>query len=61
MGAGTADILRMLLLQFSAPVLWASLLAWPVSALLLNRWLEGFAAHVDLSPLTFVGAEPLPL
>jgi putative ABC transport system permease protein len=61
MGAGTADILRMLLWQFSRPILWATLLACPVSGVLLNRWLEGFADHVDLSPLTFVAAAALAL
>lgn len=61
LGAGTADILRMLLWQFSTPIIWANLLAWPVSALLLKRWLEGFAAHVNLSPLTFVAAGALTL
>ena len=61
MGAGTKDIVRMLLWQFSKPILWANLLAWPVSALLLMRWLEGFADHVALSPLTFVGAGALAL
>ncbi len=61
LGAGTKDIMRMLLWQFSKPILWANLLAWPVSALLLMRWLEGFADHVVLSPLIFVGAGALAL
>jgi putative ABC transport system permease protein len=61
MGAGSSDILRLLLWQFSKPILWANLIAWPVSALLLNRWLEGFANHIDLSPLTFVAAGVLAL
>jgi putative ABC transport system permease protein len=61
MGAGSADILRMLLWQFSKPILWANLLAWPVSAVLLNRWLEGFADHIELGPLTFVAAGLLAL
>ena len=33
MGAETRDIMRMLLWQFSKPVLYASLIAWPVTAL----------------------------
>jgi putative ABC transport system permease protein len=61
MGAGTADILRMLLWQFSTPIIWATLLACPVSAVLLGRWLEGFADHVELSLLTFVAAGALAL
>jgi putative ABC transport system permease protein len=61
MGAGSRDIVRMLLWQFSKPILLANLIAWPVSAWLLMRWLEGFADHVTLSPLTFVAAGALAL
>jgi len=56
LGADSTDILQMLLWQFSKPILWANLIAWPVSAFLLHRWLEGFAEHVALGPLTFVAA-----
>ena len=31
MGASTADIVRLLLWQFTRPVLWANLIAWPVA------------------------------
>lgn len=61
MGAGTSDILRMLLWQFSKPILWANLVAWPVTAFLLNHWLQGFADHINLSPLTFVAVGMLAL
>jgi putative ABC transport system permease protein len=61
MGAGNADILKMLLRQFSLPILWASLIAWPVSAILLRRWLETFARHVSLQPWVFVVASLLAL
>lgn len=61
LGADSMDILQMLLWQFSKPILWANLIAWPVSALLLHRWLEGFADHIDLSPLTFVAAGAVAL
>lgn len=61
LGAESTDILRMLLWQFSKPILYANLLAWPVSALLLNRWLEGFADHITLGPLTFIAAGVLAL
>jgi putative ABC transport system permease protein len=56
MGAGTGDILRLLMWQFTQPVLWANLIAWPVSFLVLRWWLQGFAYHVDLAPWTFVAA-----
>jgi putative ABC transport system permease protein len=61
MGADTADILRMLLWQFSTPILWASLLAWPLSAVLLNHWLDGFADHIELRPWPFLAASVLAL
>lgn len=61
LGAGSMDILRMLLWQFSTPILWANLLAWPVSAFLVRRWLEGFPDHINLGLLTFVAAGVLTL
>ncbi len=48
MGAGTADLMRLLLWAFSKPVLWASAIAWPVAAWVMHRWLEGFAYRVPL-------------
>jgi putative ABC transport system permease protein len=48
MGASTRHIMKLLLWAFSKPVLWASLLAWPVAAWLMHRWLEGFAYRVPL-------------
>ncbi|HXC57861.1 MAG TPA: FtsX-like permease family protein [Steroidobacteraceae bacterium] len=48
MGANTSDVLRLLLWQFSKPVLWANLLAWPVAGWAMTRWLDHFVYHVDL-------------
>ena len=56
MGASARDILGLLIWQFTQPVLWANLIAWPVSFLVLNAWLKGFAYHVDVAPWTFVAA-----
>jgi putative ABC transport system permease protein len=61
MGAGRGDVLRMLLRQFTLPVLWASLIAWPVSAILMNHWLLTFAQHIRLPPLVFLAASSLTL
>jgi putative ABC transport system permease protein len=61
MGAGRSEILGMLLRQFTLPVLWASLIAWPVSALLINRWLETFAQHIRLTPAVFLASSGLTL
>jgi putative ABC transport system permease protein len=56
MGAGSGDILRLLLWEFTKPVLWANLIAWPAAWLLMNWWLQGFAYRVDLAPWTFLAA-----
>jgi putative ABC transport system permease protein len=56
MGASSGDIMRLLLWQFTQPVLWASLLAWPVVGWLMNRWLDGFAYRIDLEIWVFVMA-----
>jgi putative ABC transport system permease protein len=55
-GAGSRDIVLMLLWQFSIPVLVANLIAWPVAYLYLHNWLEGYAYRISLNPLYFVGA-----
>jgi putative ABC transport system permease protein len=56
MGAGTGDIVRLLVWQFCKPVLWANVMAWPIAGSLMNRWLHGFAYHVELAPWTFTAA-----
>lgn len=61
MGASRWDILRFLGWQFTRPVLWANLVAWPAAYLFMRRWLEGFAYHVDLSPWVFIAASALAL
>lgn len=61
MGASRADILRLLGWQFAQPVLLANLLAWPCAWFFMRRWLEGFAYHIDLSPLAFLLASVLAL
>jgi len=61
MGASRWDILRLLGWQFTRPVLWANLLAWPLTYLFMQRWLEGFAYHAGQDPLVFVAAGVLAL
>jgi putative ABC transport system permease protein len=56
MGAGTVDIVRLLVWQFLRPVVMANLLAWPVAALLMQRWLEGFVYHIPLDASVFLAA-----
>ena len=61
LGASKADVLRLLLWQFAKPVLWANLIAWPAAYFIMQRWLEGFAYHIDLSPWIFLAASALAL
>ncbi len=60
-GAGTNDIVWMLLMQFSVPVLIANVIAWPVAWYWLHDWLNGFAYRITLSPVYFVGAGAIAL
>jgi len=60
-GARTRDIVRLLLWQFSMPILVANLIAWPVAWYFLRHWLEGYAYKVSLSPLYFLAAGVLAL
>jgi putative ABC transport system permease protein len=55
MGASTGDITRLLMWDFTKPVLWANLIAWPAAWFLLSRWLDGFAYHVNM-PLQLFAA-----
>jgi putative ABC transport system permease protein len=53
-GARQTDIVRLLLWQFSVPVLIANLIAWPVAYYYLHHWLESYAFRIVLSPVYFV-------
>ncbi len=61
MGANRADVLRLLLWQFTKPVLWANVIAWPAAYFIMKRWLEGFAYHLDLELWIFLAASALAL
>ena len=55
-GARTRDIVRLLLWQFSIPVLIANVIAWPVAYYYLRTWLESYAYRISLNPLYFAAA-----
>jgi len=55
-GARTFDIVRLLLWQFSIPVLIANVIAWPVAWYYLHGWLESYAYRIALDPLYFAAA-----
>jgi putative ABC transport system permease protein len=53
-GATPASILRLLLWDFSKPVVWTNLAAWPLALIALDRYLSLFAERVAITPLPFV-------
>ncbi len=55
-GARDHEVAILLLWQFSLPVLIANLIAWPLAWYYLRGWLQGFASHIELSPLYFAAA-----
>jgi putative ABC transport system permease protein len=55
-GARNGDIVRLMLWRISQPVLAANLIAWPVAYYYLDRWIEGYAYRVALSPIYFAAA-----
>jgi putative ABC transport system permease protein len=53
MGACAFDVLKLFLWQFTVPVLWANLIAWPLAFLAMSRWLQGFAYRIPLTVWPF--------
>jgi len=54
LGASTSDVLKLLIVEFLRPVLWANLIAWPVAWLVMRSWLAGFDQRIELSPVYFL-------
>ena len=61
LGGGRWTITRLLLWQFSRPVLLANLIAWPAAYWAMSAWLASFAKHVALDWWLFAGAGALTL
>lgn len=51
MGASVFDIVKLLIWQFSKPVLVAMVLAWPIAWFMMQDWLNGFAYRLDLGAM----------
>jgi putative ABC transport system permease protein len=47
---------RLLVWQFTRPVIIANLIAWPIAWWVMRDWLNKFDARVDLTPAPFVVA-----
>ena len=54
LGARTKDIVRLLVWQFSKPVILANLIAWPVAWWVMRGWLNGFQDRISLNPALFL-------
>jgi putative ABC transport system permease protein len=60
-GARTRDVVRLLLWQFSIPVLIANVIAWPIAYYYLHHWLESYTYRISLNPLYFLTAGTIAL
>ena len=56
LGADGDAIARLMLWDLIRPLLWATVLAWPLAFYFMDRWLQGFAYRIDLSLWMFMGA-----
>jgi putative ABC transport system permease protein len=53
LGASGLDIVRLMIWQFTRPVIIATIIACPAIWWLANRWLDGFAYRIDLDWVPF--------
>jgi putative ABC transport system permease protein len=56
LGASVTSLISLLSKDFLKLVLLANLIAWPLAWYVMNRWLEGFAYHINISWWTFAAA-----
>ncbi len=61
MGASAQDILSVLSGSFAKIIVIANLIAWPVSWYFMDKWLQGFAFHIDFAWWMFMAAFGLSL
>jgi putative ABC transport system permease protein len=61
LGARTRDIVRLLVWQFSRPVIIANVIAWPGAWWMMRDWLNGFDQRIPLTPVPFIVAAAIAL
>ena len=61
LGARTRDIVRLLVWQFSRPVIIANVIAWPIAWWMMRDWLNGFDERIPLTPVPFLIAAAIAL
>jgi putative ABC transport system permease protein len=55
LGASVLDIVRLLVWQFSRPVLVGCVIAWPIAYYLMDRWLGSFQRAISLTDPRVIG------
>jgi putative ABC transport system permease protein len=60
-GADVGHIVMLLSKEFVYLVLFANLIAWPATWLVMNNWLDNFAYRIAITPLVFIVAGLLVL
>jgi len=53
-GANMASIQKLMLWRFTRPIVIGNLLAWPITAYIMQNWLWGFTFRNDLSTTPFI-------
>jgi putative ABC transport system permease protein len=61
LGARTRDIVRLLVWQFSRPVIVANIIAWPIAWWMMRDWLNNFDQRITLGPTPFLIAAAIAL
>ncbi len=61
LGASVSDIIKLLIWQFSKPVLFSNIIAWPAAYFLMKDYLNTFQYRIDLSLAYFILASILAL
>lgn len=54
LGADVSGIITLLLKDFIKLIVFANLVAWPLSYLAISKWLEGYAFHIEISLWLFL-------
>ena len=56
MGATTAEVVKLMLVNFCIPLVISSLCAIPLAYYIADRWIQDFSYRISLNPLIFLSA-----
>lgn len=54
LGASTAGIMHLFIKEFALVIIVAACIASPVAYLVMSKWLNNYATHIDISPTPFI-------